>query len=438
MASGSVRRPNLSAAISRRTMLKGMGPAIVGGMVLPSWIISACGQQTPSSGTKIVKVGLVVSLTGPTAFYGQGARDGARQVFDAVNASGGLTGLGGATIDYSIYDAQGVGATAAAATQRAYAEGAAIVVGCGDSNSAVAATQAAGQMNRPFITGEQTDQITQRGFTSIFQTSPLNSILGKELIDATLTIAKENGATVTKANMVLVQLASTTSLIKPLTDYLASKGVAATTITYPPSQTTFSSIVSGLKSSGAEITYQISLTADGIALVNEMKLAGYNPKILAGITAGYIDAAFYSGLGPKANGLIAAMQTSNALAYPWLKAEVTKWGNVYPNRWLDPFAMQYMAVAATAVNALNRASSTSPGALINALKSTNLTNNERWVTIPGGIKFDSVGYNKLASGIVSQFTNVGSSPGFPSGTLQPIYPPAMATTKPVYPKPNWA
>jgi hypothetical protein len=63
-----------------------------------------------------------------------------------------------------------------------------------------------------------------------------------------------------------------------------------------------------------------------------------------------------------------------------------------------------------------------------ALKATKLSNNQRFVTVPGGVQFDGNGKNTAGAGVMVQYQN---------GKVSPIYP-KPATVKPIYPKPHWS
>ena len=77
--------------------------------------------------------------------------------------------------------------------------------------------------------------------------------------------------------------------------------------------------------------------------------------------------------------------------------------------------------------AINRAKSTEPQAVVKALSETNLTQDQ--ILMPWkGVKFDSTGENVLASFVMQQIIK---------GQYEIVWPDNMATAKPVWPAPKW-
>jgi branched-chain amino acid transport system substrate-binding protein len=424
----------LEAEITRRRLLGGFG-RLATGAVLASPVLAllaACGGSTSgNTGTKIssVRIAGVFDLTGVSAFFGAGARDGAKHVFDYVNASGGLKGLGGAKIDYAVYDAGSQPTNATSLVQRAYDEGAVIVIGCGNGGDALAGSLAASQVGKPFVTGDPTDTMTTRGLTTVFQVGPVVAIYARQVIDETVDLMQKAGTPLKKAAIVRQEIATFNALSPIMVSYLKSKNIEVTDISYPTGQTTFGSIVTQVRGSGAQALFQLSQSADGIGILRAAKVQGYQPTAIAGVIAAYTDPSFWTQLGPDGEGIYGCVQFSTALPYSWLAAEVSKWSSTYGSqRPLDAFGATYMSVGATVVDALNRAGSTSNDKVLKALKATNLDNKTRFVTVPGGIKFSDKGANSVGEGVIVQDQK---------GKVVPIGPASAAAAKPEFPKPNW-
>jgi ABC-type branched-subunit amino acid transport system substrate-binding protein len=175
--------------------------------------------------------------------------------------------------------------------------------------------------------------------------------------------------------------------------------------------------------------YQLALPADASGTIQAMKRLDINPPLMCGMIAAYTDPKFYAQLGGDAQGLMGEVQFSSDLPYPWLKQEVDNWTTVFgAQRPIDSFAAVYMTCAATVVDALERAKSSSTDKVMAALKATKLSNSQRFVTVPGGVQFDANGKNTVGAGVMVQNQD---------GKLTPIYP-KPAPGKPIYPKPHWS
>ena len=425
----------LESKVTRRRLLGDIGK-VAAGAVLASPVaalLDACGGDNTGGGggTKVssVRIAGVIGLTGAVAFYGAAARDGTKHVFDAINASGGLKGLGGAKIDFVVYDAGDQPTNASSLTQRAFDEGAVLALGCGNGALALTASQAAAQLAKPFVVGDPTSNMTTRGLTNLVQVGPVATIYALQLIDETIALMQNNGTPLKKAAIVRVQNVTYNQLSPDITSYLNSKGVEVFDITYPTTQTTFGSIVGQVKNSGAQVMFELSTPADGVGIVRAAKVQSYQPTAIAGLVGAYADPSFWSQLGPDAEGLYGLVQFDTALPYSWLPGEIDKWNSTYgSNRPLDAFSALYMSVGATVVDALNRAGSTSSEQILKALKATKLNNKTRFVTIPGGVAFSDKGANTAGEGVIVQYQN---------GKIVPIAPAGSALAKPVFPKPNW-
>ena len=130
-----------TSRVHRRTFLKttAAGAAVLG---LPA-VLRA---QVPT-----FKVGAIHPVTGPLAEPGQACRLGAQMAADAINAAGGIRALNGMKIDLIVGDTQtkpDIGRTEA---ERAINQGAQMLMGSFDSGSTAAMVPVAQQRRIPFL-----------------------------------------------------------------------------------------------------------------------------------------------------------------------------------------------------------------------------------------------------------------------------------------------
>jgi branched-chain amino acid transport system substrate-binding protein len=120
-----------------------------------------------------VKVALVVPLSGPWARQGLLEREGAEMAIDEINASGGIKALDGAKMKLIVADTGDSAEKAKNAAQRLVAQEPDLVGGVGAwlSSFTLAVTEVTERAELPWLTLSYSDQITDRGFHYVFQTS---------------------------------------------------------------------------------------------------------------------------------------------------------------------------------------------------------------------------------------------------------------------------
>jgi branched-chain amino acid transport system substrate-binding protein len=122
---------------------------------------------------KDVKVALVVPLSGPWARQGYLERLGAEMAIDDINAAGGIKSLGGAKMTLVVADTGDNPEKAKNAAQRLVSQEPELVGGVGAwlSSFTLAVTEVTERAELPWLTLSYSDQITNRGFHYVFQTS---------------------------------------------------------------------------------------------------------------------------------------------------------------------------------------------------------------------------------------------------------------------------
>jgi branched-chain amino acid transport system substrate-binding protein len=126
---------------SRRAFLR----AALGGAAV------AAAPSLPSAQTRSVKLGIVHPVTGALAEPGQACRLGAKMATDAINAAGGIKGLGGAKLELLFGDSQAKADVARAEAERVIAQGAHMLLGAFDSASTAAMVPLAQGRRVPFL-----------------------------------------------------------------------------------------------------------------------------------------------------------------------------------------------------------------------------------------------------------------------------------------------
>ena len=143
--------------------------------------------QTP----KEIKVAVVVPLSGPWARNGELHVKGAQAAVDDINAAGGIKALGGARMKLLPVDSGDSVEKARAAAQRLMSDEPELsgATGAFVSSFTLAVTEVTERAHLPFLTLSYSDQITNRGFRYVFQTSPTANTQANEALPILLKLA---------------------------------------------------------------------------------------------------------------------------------------------------------------------------------------------------------------------------------------------------------
>lgn len=159
--SSSVTSPD---SRNRRRFLGTSSAITAGSLGFPGLLLA---QPAP------VKLGLIHSITGPTAYNGQHCRAGALMAIEDINAKGGIKSLGGAKLEPVLGDSQGRVEIGVSEVERMQQGGINVYQGCYNSAVCIAATQAAARYGTPFVIDVGvSDLIVNRGLKNVFRLSP--------------------------------------------------------------------------------------------------------------------------------------------------------------------------------------------------------------------------------------------------------------------------
>ena len=128
----------------RRTFLKTAGAAA--GATALAGFPAVLRAQTPA-----FKVGVVHPVTGPIAEPGQACRLGAQMAADAINAAGGIKSLGGMKLELLVGDTQSKPDVGRTEAERVIGQGAQMLMGSFDSGSTAAMVPVTQQRRIPFL-----------------------------------------------------------------------------------------------------------------------------------------------------------------------------------------------------------------------------------------------------------------------------------------------
>lgn len=171
----------------RRVITLGMAAAAAG-----LFAFSPYGSGVAHAQPDTVKIAVIAPLSGPWARQGELMLMGANLAADDINAAGGIKALGGAQVQIVVYDAGDSVERAVNAAQQMISQEEDLVGATGAwlSSFTLGVTEVTERAGVPVLTLSYSDQITDRGFEYVFQTSPTGGAQARGALPALLDLAE--------------------------------------------------------------------------------------------------------------------------------------------------------------------------------------------------------------------------------------------------------
>lgn len=391
-----------------------------------------------------VKIGVIYPMSGPSAQAGLDYRHTIELALDIINTtyyrhlnlplskSGGLSNLGGAKVAVTFADSQGKPDLGMSEAERLITqEKVAALLGCYHSSVTETASMVAERMKIPFLAPEATSpRLTRRGFKWFFRSSPHDETFAEGLFQFLKDFEKKRGV---KFETIALMYEDTlygkdSSRIEK---ELAAKGgyKIVADISYRAGATSLDSEILKLKAANPDVLFPTSYTSDAILGVKTSKNFDYTPKVIMAQNAGHTDPSFLESLGKDANGI--ATRTEFSLDLAKHKPMITELNDLLKKRSGRDFSggsARCFVGFFVLCDAINRAGSTEPEAIRNALIRTNIPP-DQLITPWRGVKFDETGQNILVDAIIIQYQGE---------KRYTIWPFNLATRETIYPIPKWS
>jgi branched-chain amino acid transport system substrate-binding protein len=404
----------VKSGISRRQFATGIA---AGGAALaaPSIMRTAWAQ-----GSAPLKVGVLLPRSGVQAGLGQACQRGA-DIADAV-----LNDLNyGVKIELMNADTESNVDVARTQAEKLINSGANVLTGAFDSGQSAAIAQVAEQRGIPYIINiAAAPQITEQGYKFVFRNFPTAPVILANAFENQIEIFKQTGNAPKTVVFMHVNDTFGAAMQKgfnavmgkfPDTPYKVVE-----TIAYDGTARDLSVEVAKAKATNAEALVMVSRLNDAILITRELIKQRWSPKAILSMGPGWYEDQYLKTLGKLSDGpmsfvpwydpnkkLAKALEAALAKAHPGINMNTN---HVY--------TFEALLVAA---DAYNRAKSTDPKALADAIRTTNIKDN----VSPGpGIQFDAKGQNSSLRN--SAIQNRG-------GKLVTIAPASASNAKPEHP-----
>ncbi|MDR7307487.1 ABC transporter substrate-binding protein [Rhodoferax saidenbachensis] len=406
-------------------------------------VLLGAGISMGAQAQQEVKIGVLYPLTGPGAAVGAELRSALELAADIINngapgvpelplsAGKGLPNLKGAKIKLVFADHQANPQTGASEAERLITQEKVVAL-VGAYNSAVTATasQIAERAGVPFLNPESSSaSLTQRNFKWFFRTTPHDDLFVHNAFEFLKELEAKKGikpAVVASLNENGLWGTETTKLQTKLApEYKLN---IAKQVMYPAKTTQLTSEVQTLKAANPNLVLQSSYTADAILSIKTYKELGFLPDMILANNAGFTDTDFVKTLGKDADYVITREVWALDLASrnPLIKQVNDLFNSRYKINFTGNSSRTFTGLMVMA-DAINRAGSTEPEAIRQALVATDMPGNK--LIMPWkGVKFDATGQNTLGQGILTQIID---------GKYHTVWPFNLASREVVWPMPKW-
>jgi len=375
-----------------------------------------------------VKVGVLLPLSGPVAPIGQNNRRGHALAIDEVNAAGGIKALGGAKLVIVDGDTQGNPKVGIQETEKLVTQGVAAILGAYQSNVTFPSTQVAEKAAVPYIDPVAiADSITEgRNFKYTFKVAPKASWYARDQLKFIKWVGEKFGKPVKRVVLMYEDTLFGQSTSKGQEASAKELGIEVVEkIAYPAESPDMTPTISRIKQMAPDALVLVSYIADAVLITKTMKELGVNVPIM-GTSAGHIDPAYITNLGPLAENSFTVGEWNPDLKKPGAADIAARFQAKFGVPMNGHAAETYMSTMVL-VDALERAGSADRAKLREALSKTNICG-ARNILPYNCIRFEESGQSPEGQLVMLQVQN---------GKFVSVWPPEVAAASPVYPVPAW-
>ena len=416
----------------RRTFLKTAGAAA--GATALAGFPAVLRAQTPA-----FKVGVVHPVTGPIAEPGQACRLGAQMAADAINAAGGIKSLGGMKLELLVGDTQSKPDVGRTEAERVIGQGAQMLMGSFDSGSTAAMVPVTQQRRIPFLVDiAAADPITanvakavkegQQKVQYVYRNFPTGSSFGRKAVQYFGEIFHEAGVSPKRVVLMYCNdlfgqnnakgFQAAHAAAKPSWDIVD-------VIPWPEPPQDLSTEVSRAKAAKPDIIAPITRPASAQLLLPEIRKQRLDILGIVGPgSPGLYEAGQLAALKEDLEYVMSSLPWANfknprtqKVAEDYLKRSGGKTFDTNSGYSYDGM----MLVA----DILERAKSTDPDTIVDAIKKTNYTNG--LMQYAGPVVFNEIGDNPNA--VTTMVQILGQKP-------VAVWPREVALQKFVFPRPK--
>ncbi len=350
-----------------------------------------------------VKIALIAAMTGTNAMIGYYQKLGAEYMVNKINENGGIKSLGGAKLELVVGDLQSDASLAKTVTESVCEDPEVVAItGATSSTYVLAMLPTLEKIGVPMIAANGSASICEQGYSYIFQTSAKAPVMSSVQIDYLKYLKEEYNYDTNKVGILYRDDDFGVSTAENSNKLVSENGFEVVYYeSFPTTISDASSLVTGLKQSGAEVLFLTSEAESSKLIIDAMNSMDYHPVII-GSASGFTLHTFAEELGDYCVGM------SSAAIFTYDSANITS------NEELNGYVQEYyemnghypiegtlyeMSHIMIIADALERCASTDRDTLRDAIAETHLD-----VMNPGGtMEFDETGASKNSTYVVFQW-----------------------------------
>lgn len=368
--------------------------------------VATQGNEQGAGGGGAIKIGAPYPLSGDWAEQGQNCLNGMKLAVGQINAAGGVRGLDGRKLEIVSVDTGSVDPNRAqSVTDRLAADqGVSAVVGSFLSALTLTASTATERREVPMVTQSLIDDIVERGYRYVFKLPPNTSSTGTEAVNYYLEIAEAQGTTVERAAVVGSNDAATAAQSETLRDQARERGIeVGAFVSFPPGLEDASAIVNQISDAEPDAVFAGGPVADIALLVKGLRARGIDAPIVGSGGTGFLTQGLAEALGEQVNGIMSISAWNGDMKLQGAAEAERSWQEEYDQPFMPNEAGTSYVAVYLLKEAMERAGSSEPQVLRDALAEIEVSSGPAAAYPPGGIKFDETGMNERVVPIMIQW-----------------------------------
>jgi branched-chain amino acid transport system substrate-binding protein len=390
-----------------------------------------------------VVIGVLYPLSGPVAQAGVDARAAVEIAVDIVNGrherdlplarTEGLPNLGGAKVRCIYVDHQGKPELGQSEAERLITqEKVHALYGAYHSSVSATASQVCERYGIPYFSGESSSPtLHRRGLKWFFRTSPHDEHFSIAMFEFLKEFQARKGVKLATVGILHEDTLFGADSAK-VQEQLATKAgyQIVAKIAYRSRSTSLASEVQRLKAANPSVLLPTSYTSDAILFIRTARELDYNPPMILAQDAGFVESDFVAAVRRDADGVMSRSVFSlDLVAKRPVVGQVNELFKKRAGKDLNDNTSRAFTGMMVLADAVNRARSTEPEALRQALLATDLKPGD--LIMPWkGVKFDpATGQNESGTPLMTQWRE---------GQLRVVWPFDLAAVDVLYPLPRWS
>ncbi len=403
----------------------------------------AAATKAPAAPAQVseIKIGALVPLTGGLAELGKAIKDGYETAAEIVNEEGGIKSMGGAKLKFIYADSGGKPDVGVSQTERLITvEKVAMISGAYQSSVTFPATEVAERYKIPWLVqGAVRDDLTERGFKYLFR--PNYKSISEAVIHmgALDYLMKQHNVQIKTVAFIYEATDWPMSMMPHLRRLFGERGIQIVLDEgIPPEATDLTSNILKIKNAKPDLLWFLFYTPQAILLVKGLQEQKVDTIVFSSGSS-TSEPSFFQAVGALADYIMTPDEWEIGIL------NVKKWAKPIADRYKAKAGVDLAAFPAQAIanvfiiqDVLERAASTDPEKLREALAATKITKEGegtgRALIMPWkAIEFDATGQNPHGGNVITQIRENGTKKYI-------VYPPEFQDPnyKTVFPPPKWS